>query len=155
MTQQKVYNHYFDETHPLKPFTHASPANPNAKPPRNAVRSEAPEPGLVPGFCPCRDGKKWKQIEDHRGEEGFVGENPIRIEELGPYPDGWTKDHPEPEGVEKERMDILSRLDQIDAESIRPLRAIAQGEATDADHEKLAALDEEAQTLRAKLATLA
>ncbi|MDR2508197.1 MAG: hypothetical protein LBD67_09450 [Candidatus Accumulibacter sp.] len=52
------------------------------------------------------------------------------------------------------RMRILSRLEQIDAESTRPLRAVMVGRATDADHEKLQQLDTEADTLRSDLARL-
>jgi hypothetical protein len=52
------------------------------------------------------------------------------------------------------RAEILSRLTEIDAASVRPLRAIAQGEAVQADHTKLAALDAEASELRAELAGL-
>jgi hypothetical protein len=48
----------------------------------------------------------------------------------------------------------LARLAEIDAASIRPLRAIAQGEAVQADHDKLTALDAEAAELRAELAGL-
>lgn len=52
------------------------------------------------------------------------------------------------------RAEIIARFTQIDVDSIRPLRAIAQGEATEADKEKLAALDAEAEELRAELAAL-
>ena len=52
------------------------------------------------------------------------------------------------------RMRILSRLEQIDAESTRPLRAVMVGRATDEDHEKLQQLDTEADTLRSDLARL-
>jgi hypothetical protein len=57
-------------------------------------------------------------------------------------------------GPEERRSEILSRLDAIDAASIRPLRAISQDEAVQADHDKLAALDAEAADLRAELAGL-
>ena len=43
---------------------------------------------------------------------------------------------------------------EIDAASVRPLRAIANGDATQDDREKLAALDAEAASLRAELAGL-
>jgi hypothetical protein len=57
-------------------------------------------------------------------------------------------------GPEERRAAILARLAEIDAASVRPLRAIAQEEATQADHDKLAALDGEAAELRAELAEL-
>ena len=50
--------------------------------------------------------------------------------------------------------EISARLAQIDVESVRPLRAIAAGAATDYDREKIARLDDEAAKLRAELATL-
>ena len=57
-------------------------------------------------------------------------------------------------GPEERKAAILTRLAEIDAASVRPLRAIAKGEAAQADHNKLAALDAEADTLRAELAGL-
>lgn len=52
------------------------------------------------------------------------------------------------------RTEILARLDQIDAESVRPLRAHIAGSATSADDDKLKSLDAEAETLRKELAAL-
>jgi hypothetical protein len=46
------------------------------------------------------------------------------------------------------------RLAEIDAASVRPLRAIAQGETVQADHDKLTELDAEAAGLRVELAGL-
>jgi hypothetical protein len=77
-------------------------------------------------------------------------------------PEEWESVHPAPEPdppttaelAAQRKMEILSRLAATDAASIRPLRAIAQGEAVQADHDKLAALDAEAADLRAELAGL-
>jgi hypothetical protein len=52
------------------------------------------------------------------------------------------------------REEILTRLAEIDAASIRPLRAVADGTATAFDTAKLADLDSEAAALRAQLAEL-
>jgi hypothetical protein len=52
------------------------------------------------------------------------------------------------------REEILARLAEIDAASIRPLRAVADGTAVQADTAKLAELDSEAAALRAQLAGL-
>jgi hypothetical protein len=57
-------------------------------------------------------------------------------------------------GPEERRAAILARLAEIDTASVRPLRAIAQGEGVEADHAKLAALDSEAAALRTELAGL-
>ena len=58
-------------------------------------------------------------------------------------------------GPEERRAEILARLAEIDAASIRPLRAIADSTAVQADHDKLAALDSEAAELRTELVGLA
>jgi hypothetical protein len=50
------------------------------------------------------------------------------------------------------RVEILARLAEIDAASIRPLRAVADGTAEKADADKIAGLDAEAAALRAELA---
>jgi hypothetical protein len=57
-------------------------------------------------------------------------------------------------GPEERRAEILARLAEIDTASVRPLRAVAAGEATEFDHNKLAALDAEAAELRTELAGL-
>ena len=49
---------------------------------------------------------------------------------------------------------IKSRLLEIDLESVRPLRAKANGTSTPEDDAKLAALEQEAEALRAELAGL-
>ena len=65
----------------------------------------------------------------------------------------WEANKPAPTPEER-RAAILARLAEIDAASVRPLRAIAQGEDMQADHTKLTALDAEAADLRAELAGL-
>jgi hypothetical protein len=55
---------------------------------------------------------------------------------------------------EERRAEILRRLAQIDQDSIRPLRAIADGRGEDYDRQKLAKLDSEAGELRVELAAL-
>ena len=49
-------------------------------------------------------------------------------------------------------VEIKSRLLEIDLESVRPLRARVYGTATLEDDAKLAALEQEAEALRAELA---
>jgi hypothetical protein len=56
--------------------------------------------------------------------------------------------------AERQSAAILSQLAAIDARSVRPLRAIARGEAVRVDTDKLAALDAEAAALRTELAGL-
>lgn len=49
---------------------------------------------------------------------------------------------------------IDTRLAEIDTASVRPLRAIVDGSATEADAERLAAVESEAAALRAERASL-
>jgi hypothetical protein len=69
-----------------------------------------------------------------------------------------TDDAPKWVAVElpnKQRMmDIKARLSAIDAESVRPLRAKLSGTDTEQDRARLAALDDEAETLRSELREL-
>lgn len=73
---------------------------------------------------------------------------------------GWTYDgktfSAPATGVDNEtrKAAILARLDEIDALSVRPLRAIRRGRDTEADHSRLDALDAEADALRDELRTL-
>jgi hypothetical protein len=65
----------------------------------------------------------------------------------------WWAANQSPEALaEHRRAAIQARLVAIDAASVRPLRAIAQDEAVQADHDRLAALDAEAAELRLELA---
>lgn len=50
--------------------------------------------------------------------------------------------------------EIARRFAAIDRERIRPLAAIAAGTAADEDRSRLAALEQEAQALRAELAEI-
>jgi hypothetical protein len=56
--------------------------------------------------------------------------------------------------VQNRRAEILARLAEMDAASVRPLRAIAENTATDFDRQKLAALDAEVAELRGELGGL-
>ena len=52
---------------------------------------------------------------------------------------------------ERESQEAKARLAEIDKESVRPLRAKIAGTHTQADTDKLAALEAEAEKLRAKI----
>ena len=52
------------------------------------------------------------------------------------------------------RKEILAELDEIDRESIRPLRAIDNGDDTTEDHQKLIDLEARAVELRTEMAGL-
>ena len=38
----------------------------------------------------------WDQIENHKGEHGYVNGEPYTIKDYGPYPDGWSPTPPPP-----------------------------------------------------------
>ena len=122
--------------------------------PNNATRTA---PQTQDGYVPRWTGATWEQVENHKGEEGYRDGKPCTINEYGPLPDGWSATPPPPAQEEQDatrRAQILARLSKIDADSVRPLRAIVNGEAMQEDRDKLAALDAEAETLRAELAAL-
>ena len=122
--------------------------------PNNATYTS---PTLQDGHVPHWTGDAWEQVEDHKGQEGYVDGQPHTIKSYGPLPQGWSDTPPEPTPeaqTARRRTQIMARLAEIDAASVRPLRALVRGEAVLADTDKLAALDAEAEELRAELATL-
>lgn len=62
--------------------------------PNNATRTA---PTVVEGTVPRWTGKKWEQIEDHKGKSGYVNGQPHTINEYGPLPEGWSDMPPAPE----------------------------------------------------------
>lgn len=74
---------------------------------------------------------------------------------VGALPDSAAPKEPTPAQLyEQRRNEILGALNQIDAASARPLRAILVGSATEEDRARLTALDDQAAALRAELAAL-
>ena len=65
---------------------------------------------------------------------------------------GLTQADIEATAIAAERMAIISELGSIDANAIRPLRAIAAGTATQADRDTLATLEARAAEIREALA---
>lgn len=120
------------------------------------------KPVMKEGCAPVWNGSTWEYIEDHRGEKGWVNRIPVEIRELGPLPDGFTAEEPEPtpeELAHQRRQEILAELDRIDRASSRSLRAIiaaqSAGQEPDAaDVKRLAEYEAEAKALRAELAGL-
>lgn len=97
-------NHYFDDTHPLRPYTHSAPASPGTLPPANALRGEMPV--ARPGYHPAEANGGWTQIEDHRGMEGYLDGEPHTIKDFGPLPEGWSADPPPP--APEDQLTILT-----------------------------------------------
>jgi hypothetical protein len=120
------------------------------------------------------DEEQWTLTEDHRQHmddkgtkqggtqywlPGDTHTSPARyMEKLGPLPADALLEQPaappptEAELAATRKAEITVRLAEIDTASIRPLRAIADGTATDFDMQKLANLEAEAATLRDELA---
>ena len=148
-------NYHYDLKDPLRPLIRSTVANPGSLPPKGAVRIAPPAQEDIPeGMVPVWDGGAWALAEDHRKEKGWVNGAATVIENVGPYPVGWSDSPPPPTAAElvaADRAEKLSRLAAIDWESIRPLRAVAEDVATEADSQKLADLEAEAAGLRASL----
>lgn len=53
-------------------------------------------PTIVEGKVPRWTGKRWEQIEDHKGKNGYVNGQPHEIKEYGPLPEGWSDTPPPP-----------------------------------------------------------
>lgn len=102
-------------------------------------------------------GDTWEYVEDHRNLSGYINGVAATIVELGPLPTGWSTVAPEPtpeQTKEIRRNEIVTTLQTIDLQSVRPLRAKVAGTATADDERILAELEAQAVTLRAELATL-
>ena len=114
------------------------------------------------GYVPVWNGASWDYVEDHRGKRGWVNRAPVVVEALGPLPEGFSMEEPEPTPEEiaaSRRKEILAELARIDRASSRSLRAIvaaqAAGQEPDAaDVARLAGYEAEAKALRAELAGL-
>ncbi len=90
-----MQNNYYDATHPMHPYTHSAYATPGSLPPDNSLRGESPPTAPV-GFWPGEKDGIWVDIEDHRGEEGYINGEPFTVKDFGPYPNGWSVDPPAP-----------------------------------------------------------
>jgi|AKVG01.1.fsa_nt_gi hypothetical protein len=97
-----------------------------------------------------QNSKVWA-FEDDGSQDHLIKENMVAITES-------EKEHliqpSEEQLIANKRMHIKVRLAEIDRESVRPLRAVNAGTASQFDTTKLAELDAEAETLRDELATL-
>jgi hypothetical protein len=117
-------NYYYDDTNPLKPFTHEAMANPGSLPPKNAIRTA---PAFAEGKWPVFENGGWTLIDDRRGQEGYLNGQPYKIEKLGPVPDGWTDTPPPPTAEEikaRKTADIQAKLNTYDFKTTRPLRTL-------------------------------
>lgn len=89
------------------------------------------------GYAIRNDGGGWRCVDGHAGL--LDGEYYSETQPQSPVPESPRK------------AEIKSRLAQIDIDTLRPLRAVVAGVATQYDHGKLAALESEAAVLRVEL----
>lgn len=61
-------------------------------------------PQRQPGYIPRWNGAAWEQVENHKGEEGWLNGEPHKIGDYGPYPDGWSATEPEMSREERFRL---------------------------------------------------
>lgn len=89
-------NYYYNDEHPLHPFTAESEANKDSYAPRNALRIK---PETKSGFWPCEQDGAWVIVPDHRGEKVYntVTAQESEIKDLGALPDGVTTIAPDVE----------------------------------------------------------
>lgn len=89
-------NYYYNDEHPLHPFTAESEANKDSYAPRNALRIK---PEAKSGFWPCEQDGAWVLVPDHRGEKVYdtVTAQESEIKDLGDLPDGVTTIAPDVE----------------------------------------------------------
>lgn len=54
------------------------------------------KPEFIDGYWPRfnKETQQWEQVEDHRGEQGWVNGEPHVIQDYGPYPEGWSPNPP-------------------------------------------------------------
>ena len=53
-------------------------------------------PAIQDGYIPHWTGAGWEQVENHKGERGYLNGLPYTIIDYGPYPDGWSAEPPAP-----------------------------------------------------------
>lgn len=63
---------------------------------------------LKNGYIPHWDGNAWKQVEDHKGEPGYLNGEAHTIKDYGPYPPGFSKTPPPPTVEEVKRQAITA-----------------------------------------------
>ena len=152
-----MMNYYFNVD---GSYAYALPCAEDTHAPDNAARIKPDgneELWKAEGIWPSWNGITWGMMEDHRGKSGYVDGHPFTINELGSLPAGWDEVPPPLSGEDlriERKMTTISRLAQIDSESMRPLRAKLSGIATADDDARILALENEASQLREELARI-
>lgn len=115
-------------------------------------------PPIITGFIPRWNGKAWDQVEDHRGEEGFVDGQPIIIRDYGARPEGWSLEPPELTNDQKIVL-LKDQIKQVESNGGRANReinlALIEGNQPPAEaFDRLMAIESEIVPLRAQVQTL-
>lgn len=133
-------------------FVTSGPANTLTKTPPKTGENEVAR----------RKGSDWEVVEDHRGLQGFIENQPLIINEIGSLPDGFTTQKvEEPIIVEQAEKFISSyaakvrnnfaQMDTIQAEAYHQAEIVARrviaGDASTADKAFLKARDVDAKTI--------
>ena len=87
------------------------------------------EPAIKEGFIPCWDGKKWEQVENHKGETIYVDGNLFTVKTYGPLPEGWSLTPPPPT-LEETRAAKIAQIDAQTSAAITSGFDCAVGEQT-------------------------
>lgn len=136
-------------------YTHSAPGDPSVLPPENGTFESVPEAssGFWPVIDPDHHG--WHLEEDHRGKEGFVDGEPIKIRKVGTLPEGWTEEPPpfvdtrppEERRVEAYRMEA----DPIFEQAMK-YQAAAEGLKAQGEYAEAARLEQKAHDLKISFA---
>ena len=133
-----------------KEFTHASEADKDPLDkgkillPAYATTNKSPK--RKANEAAIFEGEQWNVVADYRGQKVEMLGREITIDKLGVSPEAIkpTKEELKAFEREKKRANLLTQLEDIDRKTIRPLR--------EGDADRLQALAEKAQKLRAQLA---
>ena len=132
-----MYNHYFDEN---RVYQCSVPAYPDTVPSPDCLRS-GKELAIPDGYWPVLNaaGDGWVMTVDHRGKEGWVDGKAVRIDAVGPLPEGWSEEPPElPDNrppaekrqdaytMEADPLFMQAQYYQAEAEGLRLLDKVAE-----------------------------
>lgn len=127
-----MYNHFYDDN---GEFLATTLAREGTTPGPNCIRLENPVE-IPSGFWPVTNATKtgFDMVENHRGKEGYVNGELIKITVLGPLPDGWSATPPvlpdvrsaadkrrDAYNVESDSLFLQAQLYQSEAEGMRLL----------------------------------
>lgn len=75
------------------------------------------------GFIQKWNGQDWEDVENHKGEKGYLNGQPFEIRGYGPYPEGFSLELPEPSAEEKLAAAITRKTGEIETKYQQALEA--------------------------------